>query len=142
MSQAPHKGAVVVDFDGTICEHRYPDFGEPIASVQEALQRLKQAGFWIIIHTMRTSSYYTVTGGYDPDVNSPQAIRTYLERHQIPFDEIWMHDKPLAMVYIDDRGLRLVGNRYKSNWQEIVDALAPHKTRPRSLWKRWWQRQS
>ncbi len=48
------RGVVVVDLDGTICEHRYPAFGEPIAGAKEALQRLKAAGFWIVIHTVRT----------------------------------------------------------------------------------------
>jgi len=27
-----------------------------------------------------------------------------------------MHDKPLAIAYIDDRSVRLVGNRAESNW--------------------------
>ena len=51
MDETPPRGVIVVDLDGTICEHRYPAFGEPIAGVQEALQRLKQAGYRIIIHT-------------------------------------------------------------------------------------------
>ena len=48
--------------------------------------------------------------------------------HQIPFDEIWLHDKPVAMAYIDDRGLRLVGDRKRSNWLEIV-GISPAERR-------------
>jgi hypothetical protein len=129
MSKQPRRGTVVVDLDGTICEHRFPAFGEPIAGAREALQRLKHAGFWIIIQTVRTSSYYRTVGMYQPEVNSPEAVRAYLERHQIPFDEIWLHDKPVAMAYIDDRGLRLVGNRKRSNWQDIVEFLLPEQKR-------------
>ena len=133
MSEQPRRGTIVVDLDGTICEHRFPEFGEPIAGAREALQRLKDAGFWIVIHTVRTSSYYHVVDMYDAEVNSPEAVRAYLERYQIPFDEIWLHDKPVAMAYIDDRGLRLVGNRQQSNWQEIAEALLPG-TRKRRFW--------
>ena len=136
MSETPHRGLIVVDLDGTICEHRYPAFGEPIAGAPEALQRLKAAGFWIVIHTVRTSSYFQAAGEYTAEVNSPEAVRAFLQRHQIPYDEIWMHDKPLAVAYIDDRGLRLVGNRAKSNWQDIAEALLPWEARPTDL-PRW-----
>jgi hypothetical protein len=140
MNDMPHKGVIVVDLDGTICEHSYPAFGEPIAGVQEALQRLKDAGFWIIIHTVRTSSYYSTIGEYSAEVNSPQAVSAYLKRHQIPYDDIWMYDKPVAMAYIDDRGLRLVGDRHKSNWKKIVDTLLPGEPRLREprKWRLWW----
>ncbi len=123
MNEQPRSGTIVVDLDGTICEHRYPAFGMPIAGVLEALQRLKEAGYWIIISTFRTSSYFRETGMYDPQVNSPEVVRAYLEEQQIPFDEIWMQDKPVAVAYIDDRALRLAGDRKKSNWKEIADTL-------------------
>jgi predicted mannosyl-3-phosphoglycerate phosphatase (HAD superfamily) len=133
MSEQPHRGTVVVDLDGTICEHRFPAFGEPIAGAREALQRLKEAGYWIIIFTVRTSSYYQSVGLYNPEVNSPEAVSAYLEQHQIPFDEIWKHDKPPAMVYIDDRALRLEGDRKRSNWSKLVDVLLS-EPRKRRLW--------
>lgn len=123
MTVPPYRGVVVVDLDGTICEHRFPAFGAPIAGAREALQRLRQAGYRIVIHTVRTSSYYRANGLYDTEVNSQEAIRAYLQHHRIPFDEIWMHDKPVAVAYIDDRGLRMVGDRKQSNWQEIADVL-------------------
>ena len=123
MSQPPRPGTIVVDLDGTICEHRYPAFGAPIAGVSEALRRLKAAGYWIIVSTVRTSSVFRERGEYDPQVHSHDIVRAYLQHHQIPFDEIWMHDKPLAVAYIDDRALRLVGDGKKSNWKEIVDTL-------------------
>jgi hypothetical protein len=133
MSEESRRGTIVVDLDGTICEHQFPAFGKPIAGAREALQRLKRAGYWIIIHTVRTSSYYERHGLYRPDVNSPEAVSAYLHHHQIPFDEIWMHDKPVALAYIDDRGLRLTGDRKRSNWKEIADALLP-ETRKRRFW--------
>ena len=130
MHNTPRRGIIVVDLDGTICEHRYPDFGEPIAGAKEALQRLKAAGFWIVIHTVRTSSAFQAAGLYEPEVNSPEAVGAFLQSHEIPYDEIWMHDKPLAIAYIDDRSVRLVGNRAESNWHAIADALLPWEPRP------------
>jgi len=135
-NNSPPRGVVVVDLDGTICEHRYPAFGEPIAGAKEALQRLKAAGFWIVIHTVRTASSWQAAETYAPEVNSPEAVSAFLQRHQIPYDEIWMHDKPFAVAYIDDRGLRLTGNRSASNWHEIADALLPWEARPPDL-PRW-----
>jgi histidinol phosphatase-like enzyme len=135
MSDQPRRGTVVVDLDGTICEHRFPAFGEPIAGARDALQRLKQAGYWIIVHTVRTSSFYQENGTYRHEVNSPEAVRAFLNQHDIPFDEIWMHDKAPAIAYIDDRGLRMVGNRKQSNWQDIADALLPG-SRKRRFWQR------
>jgi ribonucleotide monophosphatase NagD (HAD superfamily) len=133
MDEQCRRGTIVIDLDGTICEHRYPAFGEPIAGAREALQRLKEAGYWIVIHTVRTSSYYRQVQLYDDDVNSPEVLAAYLQRHDIPFDEIWLHDKPVAMAYIDDRGMRLVGDTKKSNWKEIADTLLL-ETQPRRVW--------
>ena len=44
MSLQPRRGTIVIDLDGTICEHRFPGFGQPVAGAQKALQRLKAAG--------------------------------------------------------------------------------------------------
>lgn len=135
----PERGVIVVDLDGTICEHRYPAFGEPVAGAKEALQRLKAAGFRIIIHTVRTSASFQPPEAYVPEINSPEAVHAFLQRHAIPYDDLWMHDKPLAVAYIDDRSLRLTGNRASSNWQEIADALLPWEVRPPVLpkWLVW-----
>ncbi|ETW94481.1 MAG: hypothetical protein ETSY1_34680 [Candidatus Entotheonella factor] len=131
MNEQFRRGTIIVDLDGTICEHRYPDFGPPLAGAREALQRFKESGYWIIIHSVRTSSVYRESEDYDPKVNSPEAVSEYLERHNIPFDEIWMHDKALGVAYIDDRGVRAVGDRNQSNWKEIADSLIQEPFRPR-----------
>ena len=52
------KTSIVIDFDGAICEHKFPDIGEPTPDVGEALETLKKAGYRIIIHTCRTASYW------------------------------------------------------------------------------------
>ena len=36
------KTPIVIDFDGTIYEHKFPDIGEPTPGVKEALETLKR----------------------------------------------------------------------------------------------------
>ena len=36
---------LVIDFDGTTCERKFPDIGEPMPGVKEALETLKNRGF-------------------------------------------------------------------------------------------------
>ncbi len=105
---------ITVDFDGTITDDVFPDVGNPKDGVIEALQRLSEAGFEIIIHTCRTGSYFK--GMLDED--QFDRVRDYLEYYDIPFDQIWVPDKPIASAYIDDKGIR-----YKNNWPEIAESL-------------------
>lgn len=113
----------MVNLDGTICEQRFPGFGPPIAGVRRALRRLKEAGYWIVIHSTRTGSHYKALGIYKDEVNSPEAIESYLKLNDIPYDEVFVVDKIPAVAYIDDRAMRLTGDRYSSNWEKIADAL-------------------
>jgi len=39
------KPSLVVDFDGVICEHHFPDVGVSTEGVQEALETLQKAGW-------------------------------------------------------------------------------------------------
>lgn len=44
---------VTVDFDGTLCTHKFPEIGEPIPEVIEYVMQLKAAGSKIILLTSR-----------------------------------------------------------------------------------------
>lgn len=44
---------IAVDFDGTLCENRFPDIGEPKPLVIEYIKRQAAAGAKIILHTCR-----------------------------------------------------------------------------------------
>ncbi|MBM4047176.1 MAG: hypothetical protein FJ279_18895 [Planctomycetes bacterium] len=116
--------AIVVDFDGTICEHQFPDVGPPKMGVKEALERFRQLGLRIIIHSVRTASYWREAAKQDPSLDpdrQAQLIRNYMAEHQLPFDEILMADKPLAIAYIDDNAIR-----FEDNWWEITQAIEQH----------------
>ena len=107
---------VCVDLDGTIAHYQgwqgETHFGEPVEGVQEALGRLKTAGWQIIIFTTRGNS---------------KLVADYLNSHSIPFDcinqnpdqpENTFRGKPYAEAYIDDRGIQFNGN-----WQATVDEV-------------------
>ena len=45
---------IAVDFDGTLCEGKFPDIGAPILPVIEYVKRLRASGNIIILWTCRT----------------------------------------------------------------------------------------
>lgn len=107
---------VCIDLDGTIAH--YDDwkgedhFGDPVAGVQEALERLSSAGWKIIIFTTRTNK---------------KLVSEYLHSHSILFDTInenpdqpenAIGGKPFADVYIDDRGIQFNGD-----WQATANEV-------------------
>ncbi len=115
------KTPIVIDFDGTICEHKFPDIGEPTPGVKEALETLRTAGFHIIIHTCRTASYWK---GKIPS-NQPKLIEGFMKYHKLPYDMIWAPDKPVAFAYIDDKAVR-----FNNNWKEITDNIQNYIKQP------------
>lgn len=132
-----YRGKIVVDFDGTICEHAFPDVGPPTPGVAKALQDLRDMGFYIVVHSCRTSGYWDAIQTQDvkdipdavpgtdvcPNRQAEQfkIIVDFMEKHNIPYDEIYGEDKPVALAYIDDRGIEYRGN--KSSWPAIVERL-------------------
>ena len=47
------KTIIAVDFDGTLCEHKYPDIGPPHTNIITRLKQMKAAGFALILWTCR-----------------------------------------------------------------------------------------
>jgi hypothetical protein len=108
------KPTIVVDFDGVICENKFPDDGEPLEDVREALNTLKKAGYHITIHTRRTSSFFKKLLVH----NQFQWIEDYMEYYKLHFDDIWMPDKPVADAYIDNKAIK-----FDNNWGEITEEI-------------------
>lgn len=114
-----HTSTIAVDFDGCICEHAFPDCGEPRADVIELLFLLRERGWRIIIHSCRANSDWIAKGAtIDEAGNKVNDMLSYLRRHHVPFDSLWGIDiagsiwtysgvsgKPVADVYLDDRAV-------------------------------------
>lgn len=92
---------VAIDFDGTI---RDWDTSKPFPGVRDAINILREGGVRVMIHSCNGSEW----------------IERWMNDHDIRFDSIWQgQGKPVASLYIDDRGFH-----FKGNWQtEIYDVM-------------------
>jgi hydroxymethylpyrimidine pyrophosphatase-like HAD family hydrolase len=107
---------VCIDLDGTIAHYidwqGETKFGDPIEGVKPALEKIREAGWKIIIFTTRSNT---------------ALIEDYLKKNSIPFDYInYNPDQPenaiggkiFADAYIDDRGIPFNGD-----WQTTSDEV-------------------
>jgi len=106
---------IAVDLDGVILEfdewkgHRH--FGKPVPGVRDALKKLKEMGFVIVVWTTR---------------DNIEDIARVLREHKIPFDYINENpfqppdcsNKIYADVYVDDRAVEFNGN-----WDEVIEKI-------------------
>lgn len=107
---------LAVDLDGTIARWApggFPEIGEPVEGARYFLQLLRREGWKIIVHTCRAG----------PDQEG--AVARWLQAHDIPYDEInhnpdypWATAKPVADVYLDDRGVS-----FRGDWQEAYQKI-------------------
>ena len=98
---------IAVDFDGTLCEHIFPDIGLPKNNVIDYIRRQAAEGTKIILHTCRE--------------NDENGGRKYLSEavewchiRQIPIHAVnenpWVTfggRKMYADIYIDDRAVNV-----------------------------------
>jgi hypothetical protein len=113
---------ICVDFDGVIADYSKGwqgngIFGDPVPGASKVLHKLRLAGWKIIIFTTR--------GEVD-------LLAKYFHKNSIPYDEINKNSdnppgsnngKPIADVYLDDRGVRFNGD-----WDEaymLITTLEP-----------------
>ena len=89
---------IFVDLDGTLCTEE-KTFERPLATplpgAREALQKFHAAGHTIIIWTARGWEQYKVT-------------KHWLDTNDFVYHQIMM-GKPIASVFIDDRGKQFLG---------------------------------
>jgi hypothetical protein len=106
MPENERKMVLAVDADGTLLEYDgwkgEAHYGKPIAGMVEVLQKVRDAGWIIVIWTTR---------------GSQGALRNHLAKHKVPFDHINKNPggppssspKIFADVYLDDRAIRFEG---------------------------------
>lgn len=98
---------IAVDFDGTLCEHRFPEIGEPKQIVIEYIRKQAEQGTKVILHTCRDN----IENGRK---YLQEAIDWCLE-HGVPFHAVnynpWVpfgkSGKLYADIYIDDRAVNV-----------------------------------
>jgi hypothetical protein len=110
---------IVFDLDGTICQmsKSYPSIGKVYPAVKPIIDRLRGMGFKIGVYTARANKErknikeYLLNSGIDIDfVNCENKNRS---------------SKPLAGIYVDDRGFRFSGRwaRDESLLLEYINIL-------------------
>lgn len=111
---------LVVDFDGTIAEDKYPDIGSPLPHAKDALSSLKEAGFTIVIFTCRLTRNDGRSSG-EAD-KQKEKIENWLKEHEIPYDRIddGRNGKPHAKFYIDNKNIEYRGG---SDWERICSLI-------------------
>ena len=111
---------ICIDIDGTICETRSKDQHyldvQPIKHAIESIQELSNNGHYIILYTARHMKTCNHNVG-QVVAKQGKNLFDWLEKHSIPYDEI-IFGKPLADVYIDDKGIK-----FNNNWNEIMETL-------------------
>jgi len=98
---------LAVDFDETLAKNSgYPDFtpGEPVEGAVEAMKKLNNLGWKIIIHTARHWSDYS-------------GIENWLNFYKIPFRRI-VCGKLMARYYIDDRAIG-----FRGDWNSVLKGI-------------------
>ncbi len=121
---------VVVDLDGVLAKYQgwsgeFKPIGIPIVdpegiSARVFCQALQDFGYRIIIHTCRTPR----PDGHD-DPLAEEQVTTWLDEHNIPYDHLHLGpNKPIAAVYLDDRGVRFTGS-FVEALHDIVN-MKPH----------------
>lgn len=89
---------VCIDFDHTLVDHDLP-----LPGAKEAIARLKEAGYAIMIHSC----------------NNKEWIEKVMRVNDMHFDHIWDgQGKPAVDAYIDDRGVGFDGN-----WTKAVEEV-------------------
>ena len=117
----PHQQTIVVDFDKTVAEDRYPGIGRPMPGAKRALKRLKDAGYEIVIFSCRL----TTDPGKPADepVQQKAKIEAWLREQGMPFDRVedGKDGKPHASHYIDDKALHYGGG--EGDWDAICNYI-------------------
>lgn len=116
-----------VDFDGTVCEHKYPDIGQDNPGAVETLRALQDNGHKIILYTMRAGDTLIEAENWFIDNNI-----TLWGVNENPTQRRWSRSpKVYAHVYIDDAALGCPlrylseGGRPAVDWKEV--AILLHK---------------
>ena len=93
---------IAVDFDGTLCEDRFPNIGEPKQDVIDWVVEQKTKGCILILYTLRKDNLLN------------NALH-WSQQHGILFDYI-SKDKIHADIFLDDKNMRVEDiKRFDSN---------------------------
>lgn len=106
---------ISVDFDHTLWDNGKQG---PAEGFRDFLDEVHSRGYKVIVHSC----------------NNPGFIRQMCEQHNLPVDAIWGEglfdhgNKPVASVYIDDRGYHFDGDWLKATG-DVLEMVADRPVR-------------
>lgn len=122
------------DFDGTIAPWGAMfSFPEPLPGAVEAINRLKAAGYTVVIFTSRLSPTWHEAEGwdhYEATLEQVKYIRDYCEKYGIVADAVTAEKIPCE-VYLDDKALGV------SRSTTILDAVNEFLGGPKESDRAW-----
>jgi len=92
---------IAVDFDGTLCEHRFPDIGEPIPEMIAYVKAQHARGTKIILHTCRDGEYSRAAVEWCKEMGVP--VDAVNENPWVEYGK----KKLYADIHIDDRAVNV-----------------------------------
>lgn len=109
---------ISVDFDNTLVGYDESGRAYPQAGAVDAMKALKGAGCHIVIHTCRIGIALD-SGNLKEEL---RLIGSMLKDFGISYDEIYLHPKPIADFYIDDRAIRFEGD-WEAPVRQIMNSI-------------------
>lgn len=117
---------IILDWDGTMVENRWPGMGDWMPGAVEAVRRLHATGkFHFKVFSARLSPFDPFTfQERDPAVVAAevQRVRDMLDTAGLTYVDIWQSPgKPGGDVYVDDKAERYHGR--PGSWKALTDKL-------------------
>ena len=111
---------VAVDFDGTLCENKFPNIGKPKAEVIQAIKEYQSFGWKIILWTCRNNGYLTQalewckSQGLEFDAvneNLPEVEEMFGGYTRKIYADVYIDDKNVLLKEVDRSGIRNINTR-------------------------------
>lgn len=123
---------IAVDFDGVLCENKFPDIGRPYHEVISLIRELSDMGHEVVLWTSRNGNELTKAVEWCTDrglhfcsVNAPAPSneKEYADKYPTQSRKIY------ADVYIDDHNLECVSTSKEQAYIYMVKRLKNLKGR-------------
>jgi hypothetical protein len=119
-SEAREYDAIAVDFDGTLCEDRFPEIGEPKRGVIEFVKRHSARGAKIILHTCRENTPQRAALDEAVEFCATHGIPLYAVNEN-PSNPYGQGRKVYADLYVDDKAVN-ASDIERAEWFEALPA--------------------
>lgn len=115
------KPRLMIDFDGTLAEDKWPEMGELNPGAREAMIELSHhAELWV--YTSRIAPFYMDEVTVKNHELEIAKLRQYLDQRGLGFMKIWDKPwKPMGAAYVDDKAIRYT--RRPNAWKALTPRL-------------------